>query len=135
MVPSEEHEPPKLIPQAPARARAVIPLPGPTLWDKGRVGLGLNHQSGCVVAARACVAPQHPLGPAAVARSAGWGRCRAMRPAVPAPVLSLQRLERPGGPRAKQAPVEGAARSLASQSHKELRETKGESWPQTRAAC
>lgn len=50
MVPSEEREPLKPIPQAPARPLAAIPLPGPTPRDQGRAGLGFSRLSGCVSA-------------------------------------------------------------------------------------
>lgn len=65
-MPSEEHEPPEPIPQAPAcpppspRA-AAIPLPGPTPWDQGRAGLGLSRLSGRVCTRR--VVPGARQGP------------------------------------------------------------------------
>lgn len=47
-MPSEEHEPPKPIPQAPACPLAAIPPPGPAPRDPGRAGLGRSRPSGCV---------------------------------------------------------------------------------------
>lgn len=132
-MPSEEHEPPKRIPQAPAWPLAAIPLPGPTPRDQGRAR-GAGAQPPLRVRFRVSRGTRRPPGPAAVARSAGRGRRRAARPALLAPALPLQRLGRPGGLTGNQAPIEGAAGLIVPPSHKGLQGTKGEVWVQSHAA-
>lgn len=106
-MPSEEHEPPKLIPQASACARAAIPLPATYPVEQRLPGAGLSCRSGRASQARGFPAPSR-----ARCRSS---LCRKGAPTDRAPGS-------PGG-RASQAKV-GAPES-----------TCGESSPDWRSCC
>lgn len=125
-MPSEEHEPPKRVPQASACARAAVPRPATHPVGQRPPGLARSRRSGRAPQARA--ASRHPPGPAAVARAAGRGRRRAARPALLEAALPRQKLGHRKAPGANQARTGGAAAFPASPSHRRLQGTKGEIW-------
>lgn len=122
-MPSEEHEPPKLILQTPTRVRASIRLPRPHPVGQGPRGAGAQLHLGLrFPVARGAPAPSRARCPGSLRRK---GAQPGRAPGSPGTRASLAKVGAREDLGRIQAWLGEAAGFLASQSHKELRGTKG----------
>lgn len=121
-MPSEEHEPPKLILQTPARARASIRLPRLHPGGQGPRGAGAQLQRGMLFpVARGAPAPSRARCRGSLRRKGAQPGRAPGSPGARAPLAKVGAREDLGR---TQAWLGGAAGFLALQSYKGLRGTK-----------